>query len=185
MSITNRQYRSSVELGVSDITRACESGVISGSNSPAANRIGGTKVNKTSVAGARAASGGGSVEVWIGQDGANRNDNFPQPPVASRGITARKPRPPKFYRIGEVVDYSGMSRQTIHNYTTMGLLHESGWTAGGHRLYDESAFERLDLIAEMKTHADSLQTIREFFARKDASQSWQFQAEVSETSQAD
>ena len=26
---------------------------------------------------------------------------------------------------GEVVGYSGMSRQTIHNYTTMGLLRES------------------------------------------------------------
>jgi len=60
-----------------------------------------------------------------------------------------------------------MSRQTIHNYTTMGLLHETKWTAGGHRLYDESVFERLDAIAELKEQRKSLQDIREYFARRD------------------
>jgi hypothetical protein len=82
------------------------------------------------------------------------------------GSTPRQ-RPPKLYRIGEVVDYSGVSRQTIHNYTTMGLLHESRWTNGGHRLYDESVFERLDKIAELKAQNKSLQDIREHFARLD------------------
>ena len=79
----------------------------------------------------------------------------------------RRPRPPKLYRIGEVVEYSAMSRQTIHNYTTMGLLQESKWTAGGHRLYDESVFERLDTIADLKAQSKSLQDIREYFARYD------------------
>ena len=60
-----------------------------------------------------------------------------------------------------------MSRQTIHNYTTMGLLREIKWTAGGHRLYDESVFERLDTIAELKAQDKSLQDIREYFARCD------------------
>jgi len=78
-----------------------------------------------------------------------------------------KPRPPKLYRIGEVVDYSGMSRQTIHNYTTMGLLRETRWTDGGHRLFDESVFERLDQIAELKAQNKSLQHIRRLFARLD------------------
>ncbi len=79
-------------------------------------------------------------------------------------------RPPKLYRIGEVVDYSGMSRQTIHNYTIMGLIHESKWTSGGHRLYDESVFERLDQIASFKGQNKSLEDIREFFTRRDASE---------------
>ena len=79
----------------------------------------------------------------------------------------RRPRPPKLYRIGEVIEYSAMSRQTIHNYTTMGLLREIKWTAGGHRLYDESVFERLDTIAELKAQDKSLQDIREYFARRD------------------
>ena len=75
-----------------------------------------------------------------------------------------RPRPPKLYRIGEVVEYSGVSRQTIHNYTTMGLLVESRWTNGGHRLYDESVFERLDQIADLKRQHKSMEHIREHFA---------------------
>ena len=67
-------------------------------------------------------------------------------------------------RIGELVDYSGLSRQTVHNYTTMGLLTESRWTEGGHRLWDESVFERLDTIAELKLQGRSMQYIREYFS---------------------
>lgn len=58
--------------------------------------------------------------------------------------------PAKRYRIGELVRYSPFSRQTIHNYTIMGLIREAEWTAGGHRLYDESVFERLSRIVELK-----------------------------------
>lgn len=79
----------------------------------------------------------------------------------------RRRKPEKLFRIGEVVEYSGMSRQTVHNYTTMGLLHEVRWTDGGHRLYEESVFERLDQIAELKAQRKSLQDIREHFARLD------------------
>jgi DNA-binding transcriptional MerR regulator len=32
----------------------------------------------------------------------------------------------------------------------MGLIREAEWTEGGHRLYDESVFERLSRIVEMK-----------------------------------
>lgn len=76
--------------------------------------------------------------------------------------------PPKLYRIGEVVDYAGLSRQTIHNYTTMGLLRESQWTRGGHRLYDESVFGRLDQIARLKQSLKTMQEIRQHFALLDA-----------------
>jgi DNA-binding transcriptional MerR regulator len=58
--------------------------------------------------------------------------------------------PARLFRIGEVVRYSPFSRQTIHNYTIMGLIRESEWTAGGHRLYDESVFERLSRILELR-----------------------------------
>lgn len=58
--------------------------------------------------------------------------------------------PVKLYKIGEVVRSTPFSRQTIHNYTTMGLIQESGWTEGGHRLYDESVFERLSVIIELR-----------------------------------
>mgnify|MGYP001027720637 CR=1 FL=1 len=54
------------------------------------------------------------------------------------------------YRIGELVRYSPFSRQTIHNYTIMGLIREAEWTEGGHRLYDETVFDRLSRIMELK-----------------------------------
>jgi len=51
---------------------------------------------------------------------------------------------------GELVRYTPFSRQTIHNYTTMGLIQEASWTEGGHRLYDISVFERLSKILELR-----------------------------------
>jgi DNA-binding transcriptional MerR regulator len=58
--------------------------------------------------------------------------------------------PAKRYRIGEIVRCSPFSRQTIHNYTIMGLIREAEWTEGGHRLYDETVFERLSRIVELR-----------------------------------
>jgi DNA-binding transcriptional MerR regulator len=58
--------------------------------------------------------------------------------------------PAKLYRIGDLVRYTPFSRQTIHNYTIMGLIREAQWTEGGHRLYEESVFETLEKITELK-----------------------------------
>lgn len=58
--------------------------------------------------------------------------------------------PTKLYRIGEIVRNTPFTRQTIHNYTVMGLIRESGWTEGGHRLYDESVFGQLSEILELR-----------------------------------
>ena len=96
---------------------------------------------------------GGSKSVGIGQRFAD-----PKP----IGI------PPKLYRIGEIVEHSGLSRQTIHNYTTMGLLVEARRTDGGHRLYDESVFERLNGIIALKAQHKSLAYIREYYAKSGA-----------------
>lgn len=74
--------------------------------------------------------------------------------------------PAKRYRIGELVRYSPFSRQTIHNYTIMGLIREAEWTEGGHRLYDESVFERLSRIIEMKK-TKSLHEIRRILSEED------------------
>lgn len=67
--------------------------------------------------------------------------------------------PAKRYRIGEIVRCSPFSRQTIHNYTIMGLIREAEWTEGGHRLYDETVFERLARIVELRK-TNSLAQIR-------------------------
>jgi DNA-binding transcriptional MerR regulator len=58
--------------------------------------------------------------------------------------------PERLYRIGDIIRYTPFSRQTIHNYTTMGLIKEAQWTQGGHRLYDESVFRRLSKIIELR-----------------------------------
>jgi hypothetical protein len=79
---------------------------------------------------------------------------------APETMIRHKVKPPKLYRIGDVVEYSGMSRQTIHNYTLMGLLKESRRTESGHRLYDESVFDRLDAITAMRSQSKSLDAIR-------------------------
>ncbi len=76
--------------------------------------------------------------------------------------------PAKLYRIGEVVRYSPFSRQTIHNYTIMGLIQEAKWTEGGHRLYDESVFERLAKITDLKK-SKTLLEIRQILSREEAS----------------
>lgn len=79
--------------------------------------------------------------------------------------------PAKRYRIGELVRYSPFSRQTIHNYTIMGLIREAEWTQGGHRLYDESVFDRLSRIMELK-ETKSLTEIRRLLSDEEkASQS--------------
>ena len=74
--------------------------------------------------------------------------------------------PTKLYRIGELVDYTPFSRQTIHNYTIMGLIREVKWTEGGHRLYDESVFERLSEIIRLRK-TKTLSEIREALSTKD------------------
>jgi DNA-binding transcriptional MerR regulator len=73
--------------------------------------------------------------------------------------------PDKLYRIGELVRYTPFSRQTIHNYTIMGLIREVQWTEGGHRLYDDSVFERLSKIIELKK-TKTLSEIRQILNRE-------------------
>ncbi|MDD5458454.1 MAG: MerR family transcriptional regulator [Phycisphaerae bacterium] len=72
--------------------------------------------------------------------------------------------PTKLYRIGELVQYTPFSRQTLHNYTIMGLIRESQWTDGGHRLYDESVFEKLARIDELRK-TKSLTEIRKILGQ--------------------
>lgn len=74
--------------------------------------------------------------------------------------------PAKLYRIGEIVNYTPFTRQTIHNYTVMGLINESGWTKGGHRLYDESVFERLSMIIELRK-TNTLSQIRQIIKKNE------------------
>ena len=74
--------------------------------------------------------------------------------------------PVKLYRIGEIVRNTPFTRQTIHNYTVMGLIQESGWTEGGHRLYDESVFRQLAQIMDLRK-TKTLTEIRKILKKDD------------------
>ena len=78
--------------------------------------------------------------------------------------------PAKLYRIGELVRHTPFSRQTIHNYTIMGLIREAEWTDGGHRLYDETVFERLSKIIQLKK-TKTLSEIRQILRHEDGIES--------------
>jgi DNA-binding transcriptional MerR regulator len=58
--------------------------------------------------------------------------------------------PRKLYRVSEIATHMGLTRQTLHNYVTIGLITEECRTDGGQRLFDESVFGRLALIQRLK-----------------------------------
>jgi DNA-binding transcriptional MerR regulator len=90
--------------------------------------------------------------------------------MGSKSVTETLTIPAKLYRIGELVRYSPFSRQTIHNYTIMGLIREAKWTEGGHRLYDESVFQRLSRIIELHK-TKTLTEIRSILNKEEATAS--------------
>jgi DNA-binding transcriptional MerR regulator len=50
----------------------------------------------------------------------------------------------------------------------MGLIEEAKWTAGGHRLYDETVFHRLRRIADLKDDK-TIRQIRQILASEQGS----------------
>lgn len=64
----------------------------------------------------------------------------------------QKDLPPRLYKVGDLMDATGLSRQTIHNYTMMGLIRPSTRSAAGHRLYDEMAVKRLLRVMLLRVH---------------------------------
>ena len=76
--------------------------------------------------------------------------------------------PKKLFKIGEVMKYSGLSRQTVHNYTMMGLIREAERTPSGHRLYGEEVFDRLKKIDLLHRHRP-LREVAEILRKEDES----------------
>ena len=74
---------------------------------------------------------------------------------------ARRRLPEKLYRIGEVMEHSGLSRQTLHFYATIGLITEKRRTPAGYRLFPPSVFAALDKVRRLKKKGLTLRQIRE------------------------
>jgi len=73
--------------------------------------------------------------------------------------------PKKLYKIGELIERSGISRQTLHNYTMLGLIAPARRTDSGHRLYGEEAFARLERIKQLRS-TKTLLEIKDLLAGK-------------------
>ena len=69
--------------------------------------------------------------------------------------------PEKLYKVGEICEHTGFSRQMIHIYTTMGILKERKRTPGGHRLFGPEVFEILERVRELRQRGWSLAAIKE------------------------
>ena len=82
--------------------------------------------------------------------------------------------PPKLYKIGEVMRYSGLSRQMIHNYTVIGLISAADRTPAGHRLYGEDVFTRLQRIRGLQREEMTLQEIKGLLEREEKGISLRF-----------
>jgi DNA-binding transcriptional MerR regulator len=90
-------------------------------------------------------------------------------------------RPIKLFKIGEVMEYTGLSRQTIHNYTMLGLIKPTRRTEAGHRLYGEDVFETLERIQQLKRD-HTLTAIRDILNQE---QSQSGQAENKDVEESD
>ena len=66
----------------------------------------------------------------------------------------------KLFKIGEVMEYSGLSRQLINFYTQIDLIKEVKRTPSGHRLYGESVFRRLKDIKRLQAKGKTLSEIK-------------------------
>ncbi len=86
-------------------------------------------------------------------------------PAGGGRVVGRLVVPPKRYKVGELAAATGLSRQTLHNYTKWGLIGETGWTDGGHRLYDESVFAQLERVMRLKAEM-TVQRVRELLEQE-------------------
>jgi DNA-binding transcriptional MerR regulator len=79
---------------------------------------------------------------------------------------ARRSKPKKLWKIGEVMRHTGLSRQTVHNYTILGLIREEERTESGHRLYGDDVFDRLATVERLKKQGKTLKEIARVLARR-------------------
>jgi MerR family transcriptional regulator, copper efflux regulator len=74
------------------------------------------------------------------------------------------------YTIGDVAERSGFSASALRYYEEIGLVHPSGRSGGGYRLYDDRALARLAFIARAKALGCSLEEITDLAAIWDGEQ---------------
>jgi len=69
-------------------------------------------------------------------------------------------------KIGELARRTGLTRQAIHQYVQLGLIHPVQHTRGGQRLFDKGAIQRIELVRKLLDSGYTLQALRETFFRE-------------------
>jgi hypothetical protein len=75
-------------------------------------------------------------------------------------------QPKKLYRTEEVLRATGLSRQVLYRYISLGLITPAEVTETGRRLFAENVFGTLDVIRDLNESGYSLRDIRETFFRR-------------------
>ncbi|MEB3264987.1 MAG: MerR family transcriptional regulator, partial [Cyanobacteriota bacterium] len=63
-------------------------------------------------------------------------------------------------KIGAIASRSGLPVKTVRFYSDEGLIHPSGRSDGGYRLYDETVLAELQLIRTLKAMEMPLEDVR-------------------------
>ena len=71
-------------------------------------------------------------------------------------------------RIGQIATQAGTSRDTVRHYERLGIIPKAARTAGGYRLYAESAVERIRFVRNAVRFGFSLRQISRFLNARDS-----------------
>lgn len=77
----------------------------------------------------------------------------------------RRAPKPRLLKTGELIARSGLSRQVIYTYVTMGLIREADRTPAGHKLFHERTLTHIRLIRNLNEGGYTLRDIKEIFFR--------------------
>ncbi len=86
--------------------------------------------------------------------------SVPSRPARRTAVAGPAAEPPAL-KIGEVARRSGLPVKTIRFYSEEGLIHPSGRSEGGYRLYSEDVFAELTLIRTLKAMEIPLEDVRQ------------------------
>ena len=87
----------------------------------------------------------------------------------------------KYLKTSELIKRSGLTRQMIYEYISLGLIREAKRTGSGHRLFDERTVTEAKLVQQLCASGYTLRAIRDIFVegrgRKNADETRISQAE--------
>ena len=73
----------------------------------------------------------------------------------------------KQYTAGMLAELAGVSSRTIRYYDQKGILHPTGYSEGGYRLYDDTALLKMQQISTLKFAGFSLEDIQSVLLMED------------------